>query len=118
MKRDLSPEEARDAEIATRTEQRCAAWTAKLQAKDARAMSDLQNVILDRLSADEAKELFAKAAIEQSSADDRLASLVRRYMYDECETDAIKEVEQIERGRVESQNDARAERAAWERSFA
>lgn len=96
----MTPEEARDEAIAVRTEQRCAEWTAKLQARDPRAMSDLQNMILDRLSADEAKQLFVTAALGQISADDSLAGLVHRYMYDECEADAMKEVEKIEAERA------------------
>jgi hypothetical protein len=111
----LSHEEARDAEIAKRTEQRYAAWTAKLDARDPRAMSDLQNVILDHLSADEAKELFAKAATDKAEVGDRLAMLVRRFMYDECEADAIKQVEQMERDRKQAADEERAEQALLDR---
>lgn len=100
MHRNPTPEQSRDEQVASRTEKRLADWRQRLAAGDARATSDLQNVILDRLSADDAKALFVKAATEGCTTI-HFEQLVARYMADECEADAIKEVEQIERERDE-----------------
>jgi hypothetical protein len=99
MARNLTPEEARDAKIAELTEQRLSAWRAKLAAGDADAMRDLQNVILDNLSVESAKAVLAHAAMGNSI---HFEQLVARYMADECEAEAIAEVETLER---DAQND-------------
>lgn len=113
MKRNLTPEEARDQHIADLTEQRLAAWREKLLAKDPRAESDLQNVILDRLSADDAKALFVKAATSGSTI--HFEQLVARYMADQCEIEAIKEVEQLEKQRADEITDNRIDQHQFAR---
>lgn len=99
MGRNLTYEESRDQKIAELTEQRLSAWRAKLVVKDPDAMRDLQNVILDNLSVDSAKAVLAHAAMGQSI---HFEQLIARYMADECEADAIKEVERME---AEAAND-------------
>lgn len=93
-------DEQRDTEIATRTERRYAAWTAGLAAKNLRAITDLQNLVLDHLSEVAAKDLFVQAIADPAAAGAKFAQLVAKVMYDECEADAMKEVEKIEAERA------------------
>lgn len=115
MTRTLTPDEARDIEIAERTERRLADWRQKLVSRDPRAMTDLQNVILDQLSADDAKALLAKAATEPGSQI-HFEQLVARYMADQCEVEAIREVEEIERRRPVLVAEDRVSIAMYERA--
>lgn len=115
MDRRTSTEEDRDALIANLTEMALRSWTARLLAGEARAISDLQNVVLDRLSDDEAKTIFVQAATGQGA--DGFNALAVKAMYDSCEVEAIKQVERMEQIRADEARMARIERRVWDRQY-
>lgn len=115
MSRTHPTEEQRDAKIAELAERACADWTARVQAGEPRALTDLQNVVLDRLSTDDAKAIFAAALL--GAGDALFAATVQRAMYDQVEVEAIKQVEQMEARRAEDARQARVERRVFDRMF-
>lgn len=115
MDRRTSHEEDRDALIANLTEMSLRSWTARLLAGEARAVSDLQNVVLDRLTDDEAKAIFVQAVTGHGA--DAFSALAVKAMYDSCEVDAIKQVERMEQIRADEARMARIERRAFDRQF-
>jgi hypothetical protein len=117
MDRNQPTEEQRDAKIAELTEAGVAAWTARVRDEEPRALADLQNTVLDRLSLDDAKGIFAAALLSQAAGNAMFSDLVQRAMYDQCEVEAIKQVEQIEARRVEEQRRQRIERRVFDRQF-
>lgn len=108
----------RDGLIADLAERLTRDWSRRLLAGDARSISDLHNVMLDRLSADDAKALFVKAATDPADADAAFTALVGKTVRDVCKADATRSVENIEQARAESRDDGRIERASWNRVFA
>lgn len=79
---------SRDTLIAETTQRLLADWNAELQAGSKRAISDLQNTVLDRLSGDECKALFIQAATDQAGANAAFRELVGQTMTDVCAADA------------------------------
>lgn len=114
MDRTQPTEEQRDAKIAELTEKACAEWTTNVQRGDQRALADLQNVVLERLSTDDAKAIFSAALLGQHAGDALFAATVQRAMYDQCEVEAIKQVERMEARRKESERHARIERRVFD----
>lgn len=114
MDRNHPTEEQRDAKIAELTEAGVAAWTARATAGEGRALADLQNTVLDRLSLDDAKGIFAAALLGQAAGNALFAELVQRAMYDQCEVEAIKQVERIESRRAEEARAQRIERRVFD----
>ncbi|SDC70161.1 hypothetical protein SAMN05428966_102146 [Massilia sp. PDC64] len=106
----------RDGLIADLTERLMRDWSRRLLAGDARSISDLHNVMLDRLSADDAKALFVQAATNPAGADVQFAVLAAKTMRDVCEADATRCVENVEKGRAESRDENRIARAEADRA--
>ena len=117
MDRTQPTDEQRDAKISELTEKACADWTVRVQRGEQRALADLQNVVLDNLSTEQAKAIFAAALLGQDAGDALFAATVQRAMYDECEVQAIKQVEQIEARRAEEARAQRIERRVYDRMF-
>ena len=117
MDRTQPTDEQRDTKISELTEKACADWTARVQRGEQRALDDLQNVVLDRLSTEQAKAIFAAALLGKDTGDALFAATVQRAMYDECEVQAIKQVERMEARRVDEQRAQRIERRVFDRMF-
>ncbi|MGZ4819360.1 MAG: hypothetical protein ACXVZJ_12080 [Terriglobales bacterium] len=103
--------EQRDAKVAELAEQLMQDWNRKLLARDQRAIRDLHNTVLERLTLDDAKELFVLAATGRAIADVRFASLTHDAMYEVCKADAEQGVQFMEQRRVESRNENRIAQA-------
>lgn len=108
-------EQARDEEIAEIGAKLLAAWHAKLLAGDRRAISDLHNSVLDRLTEDEAKQMFIDAVTGKGG--DAFNVLAAKVMADICEVEAIKQVEQAEQRAEEEARYDRIERRVFGRFF-
>jgi len=117
MDRTQPTDEQRDEKISELTEKACADWTARVQRGEQRALADLQNVVLDNLSTEQAKAIFAAALLGNDTGDALFSVTVQRAMYDECEVQAIKQVEQIEARREEQARAQRIERRVFDQVF-
>jgi hypothetical protein len=106
--------EDRDALVSDLAMQLLRDWNRKLLAGERRALSDLQNVILDRLSEDDCKAIFVRAAVHQSGND--LNVMAARAMYDRCLADAEKSVGIIERMKEISRDESRIAQVEASRS--
>jgi hypothetical protein len=113
---DPHAEQARDEEIAEIGAKLLAAWHAKLLAGDRRAISDLHNCVLDRLTEDEAKQLFIDAVTGKGG--DAFNVLAAKVMADTCEIEAIKQVERAEQFAEEEARYDRIEQRVFARYFA
>jgi hypothetical protein len=107
----------RDAQVAKLAEQLMVDWNRKLQAREPRAVSDLHNTVLERLTEDDAKELFVLAATGRAIADVRFACLAHDAMYEVCKADAEKGVAFMEQSRAESHTDNRIAQAELARAL-
>jgi hypothetical protein len=111
MDRHQFDTEDREALIAELTAQRVRSWCLLLQAGDKRATNDLQNLVLDRLTETDAQALFVKAVTDPDYAGVQFTQVVAKVMHDRCEADAEKTVDDMERGRAESRDENRIDRA-------
>lgn len=118
MPRSDKSTDDRNARIAELTEQLVRAWNLRLQAGEQRAISDLHNVVLERLTEADAAAIFVQAVQDEAGAAQRMQQLAAEAMRAECENDALKQIEQAEQRRAESANDNRIERASWAREYA
>lgn len=109
--------EDRDARVAELTEQLLRAWNQRLQAGEQRAISDLHNVVLDRLTQADAAAIFVQAVQDEAGAAERMRQLAAEAMRAECENDALKQIEQAEKRRAEAAQDARIEQRVWSHFF-
>jgi hypothetical protein len=110
-------EEDRDALIADLTERLVRDWSRRLLAKEQRAISDLHNVVLDRLSESDAAAIFIQAVTDPAGAEVRFSVLAAKAMRDAAEADAIRSVEFMEKARAESRNDNRIAQAELARAL-
>lgn len=108
----------RDARVAELTEQLVRAWNLRLQASEQRAISDLQNVVLDRLTEADAAAVFVQVAIDAAGAQANLSALVATAMRAECENDALKQIEQAEQALADGRDADRIAHAQADRVFA
>jgi hypothetical protein len=107
-----------DARVAELTEQLVRAWNLRLQAGEQRAISDLHNVVLDRLTQADAAAIFVQAVQDEAGAAERMQALAAEAMRAECENDALKQLEAAEQRRLESARDNRIEQRVWNHFFA
>jgi len=104
-----------NARVAERTEQLVCAWNLRLQAGEQRAISDLHNVVLDRLTEADAAAIFVQAVQDEAGAAERMQALAAEAMRAECEKDALKQLEQAEKRRTDESLSERAMRWLWDR---
>ena len=107
-----------DARVAELTEQLVRAWNLRLQAGEQRAISDLHNVVLDRLTQTDAAAVMVQAVLDPAGAAARFTQLAGDAMRAECEVDAIKQVEAAEQRRAESAREQRIDQRVWDHFFA
>lgn len=108
----------RDARIAELTEQLVRAWNLRLQAGEQRAISDLRNVVLERLTEADAAAVFVQSVLDPAGAAARFTALAADAMRAECEHDALKQIEAAEQALAEGRDDDRIARAQADRVFA
>jgi hypothetical protein len=107
-----------DARVAELTEQLVRAWNVRLQAGEQRAISDLHNVVLDRLTQADAAAVMVQAMLDPVGAAACLTQLAADAMRAECENDALKQIEDAEKRRAQAAQEARIEQRVFERLFA
>ena len=107
-----------DARVAELTEQLVRAWNLRLQASEQRAISDLHNVVLDRLTQADAAAVMVQAVLDPVGAAARFTQLAGDAMRAECENDALRQVEQAQQRREQAAQDARIEQRVRDRFFA
>ena len=106
-----------DARVAELTEQLVRTWNVRLQAGEQRAISDLHNVVLDRLTQADAAAVMVQAVLDPAGAAARFTQLAGDAMRAECEVDAIKQVEEAEQRRIDSERENRIEQRVWNHFF-
>lgn len=106
-----TPPKSRDTLIAETTQRLLGDWAAEIKAGVPRAISDLHNTVLDRLSGDECKALFIQAATDQAGANAGFAALVGQAMTDVCAADAERIADILLGQLVDNANESRIDRA-------
>lgn len=102
---------SRDTLIAETTERLLADWNAELQAGTKRAISDLQNTVLDRLAEDDAKAIFVQAMTDPAGAQAQFGALVAKAALEVCAADAERTVDLLFSDLAASHNESRIDRA-------
>ena len=107
-----------DARVAELTEQLVRAWNVRLQAGEQRAISDLHNVVLDRLTEADAAAVFVQSVLDEAGAAQRMQQLAAEAMRAECENEALKQIDAAEKRRAQAAQEVRIEQRVWEHYFA
>ena len=102
---------SRDTLIAETTARLLADWNAELNAGSQRAISDLHNTVLDRLSEDDAKGIFVQAMTDPAGAQASFGALVAKAALEVCAADAERTVDLLLSDLVASADDDRISRA-------
>lgn len=102
---------SRDTLIAETTERLLGDWRAELLAGSARAISDLHNTVLDRLSEDDAKAIFIQSVIDPAGAENAFHNLAAKAMRDVCAADAERTVDLLFSDLAAGHTESRIERA-------
>jgi hypothetical protein len=101
MKREITPEEMRDEQIAARTEKRFTAALARLCSGDQQTVASVVDQLSHKLVEGETMErLTVLAVTDKHQVGAVLEQLVHKVLRDAAEVEATKEVEQIERERA------------------
>lgn len=110
MNARMSPEEAREALIADLIRTKMAARLALIAAGNAKVVRDTTDIVFDYLS-------FSKDAERLVLGEVTFEQVRDKVIENDCEVEAVKEVEAMERRRAESEQHARIERRAFDRQF-
>lgn len=102
---------SRETLIAETTERLLGDWRAELNAGSARAISDLHNTVLDRLSADDAKAIFIQSVLDPVGAENLFQNLAAKAMRDVCAADAERTVDLLFADLVDNHTESRIGRA-------
>lgn len=97
MARDITPEEARDQEIAKRAIPHHEQLREKLLACDGRTIVGVASRVACDLTDDVLNQLVVLAAMDHAAAGAKLAALVNNALLVDAEVAATREVEQLER---------------------
>lgn len=84
---------SRETLIAETAERLLGDWRAELLAGSERAISDLHNTVLDRLSEDDAKAIFIQSVLDPAGAENHFQNLAVKAMRDGCAADAERTVD-------------------------
>lgn len=82
----------REDKIAEITERLLGDWIAEIKAGNKRAIRDLHNTALTRLTEDDAKAIFIQSAIDEQGVQKRFDALILESMRAVCEEDATNTV--------------------------
>lgn len=99
--------EDRDALVADLTERLLRDWSRQLLAGDQRAISNLHNVMLDRLTEADAAAIFVQSVTDEAGAAEAFNTMAAKTMRDVCEADAERCVQHMEAARAESHTENR-----------
>lgn len=111
MARDISPEEARDEQVDELTNKHYYALRAKLQGHDRDTVLAVANAVAVALTDEVLNGLVVLATFGTAAAGAKIAALVEKALLAEAEVAALREVDQLERQRQESQDENRIGRA-------
>lgn len=75
-------------------------WIKRIRANDQRAISDLHNCVLERLTENACKSIFTKALDAPAAAGALFSELVADVLHQQCVADAERDVQWIERMRA------------------
>jgi hypothetical protein len=117
MKRDLSLEEERDALVADLTEKHRKTLRAKLLACEGETILDVAGRVAVDLTDDVLNQLVVVAAMNPAEAGAKLAAMVSNALLAGAEIAALREVEQLEKQRKQSQDENRIARAELARAL-
>jgi hypothetical protein len=119
MNARLDLEELRDSQIATLTSIHAAALRKAVSAGEPQTLAIVADRFTDALTDDaKARELVRASMAHPSAAGAYVAQMVADIIDAAAEIDAIKEVERMEAGRAESEDDDLVERGTWHRQMA
>lgn len=102
---------SRETLIAETTDRLLRDWRAELTASSKRAISDLQNTVLDRLSEDEAKAIFIQSVLDPTGAENLFQNLAAKAMRDVCAADAERTVDLLLANLITAKTESRIDRA-------
>lgn len=107
---------SRDTLIAETTQRLLGDWNTELQAGSKRAISDLQNTVLDRLTEDDAAAIFVQALTDPAGAEARFGALVAQAAFDVCAADAERTVDLLFTDLATAKTESRIDRAVEARA--
>lgn len=110
MNARMSPEEAREAKIKEETAKKMAARLALIAARDTKELRDTTDSVFDYLA-------FSKDAEKLVTGEITFEQVRNKVIENDCEVEAIKEVEAMERRRAIEAQQERWERMAWNREI-
>lgn len=88
----MSHKSTREEKIAEITERLLGDWIAEIKAGSQRAISDLHNTALERLTEDDAKAIFIQAATDPAGAQAQFDQAIAKAMRAVCAVDATNTV--------------------------
>ncbi|MDK6077914.1 hypothetical protein [Massilia varians] len=105
-----TPKKSRETLIAETTDRLLGDWAVEIKAGEPRAISDLHNTVLDRLSEDDAKAIFIQSVLDPAGAENLFQNLTAKAMRDVCAADAERTVDLLLGDLVAAKTEARIER--------
>jgi hypothetical protein len=118
MARDISPEEARQEKIDELTFYHYTKLRQKLQGGNTELADMIDDAISHQMDGSFWREVVTSAAHDhQLAIGFRFVRLVEKALQAQAEIEALKEVEQLERQRKHSQDEARIDRAVMDRAM-
>jgi hypothetical protein len=117
MARDISPDEARDEKVYELTAEHYHKLHAKLQGHDRDTVLAVANAVAVELTDDVLNQLVVLATFGTAAAGAKIAALVVKALLAQAEVAALREVEQLEQQRAESQDENRIARAELQRAI-
>lgn len=114
MKRALTPEEARDEKLAQLTAQNLWARRLLLANGDPRTVGDVASSVAAEFNDDSLMdELVLLAVRSPEEAGAKFRALVEKVLLADAETDALRDVEQMEQQREQDSEEASVDAHAW-----
>jgi hypothetical protein len=107
MPRDISPEEARDEKVAELTDKHFETLRRKLQGRDPVTVSAIAGAVAVELTDEVLNEIVVMTTHGTLSVGDQIKKLTDKALLAQAEVEALREVEQLERERKESQDEYR-----------
>lgn len=117
MKTHFDYESARDEKIAQLAEKHYLSRMTLLRMGDQVIAAGVGALVSAEFSDQMMDQLVVLAASDERQAGAMFADLVKKAMRADAETDAIRDVEQLEKDREEAADEARVEQAQWERTI-
>lgn len=116
MARDISPDEARDEQLAELTDKHYEALRTKLQGGDPDTMASIGDALAVELTDEVVNEMARQSTFGALLVGDQIKRLVDKALLARAEVAALREVKQLEQQREKSQDEARIDRAVMDRA--